>query len=83
MSQKLQNNAEALRSKRHTSTVKTVTDYKDGANISANPNSELLDYTGAAISALEKERNLDQALSTLHRMQELLTLNLTGGLNHE
>lgn len=67
-----------------TATTPAATDYKDGAlNISADPNSELLGYTWAAISAIEKEQNIDQALSTLRRMQELLTLNLTGGLNHE
>jgi len=66
-----------------TATTPAATNNIDGANISANPNSELLDYTGAAISALEKERNLDQALCTLRKMQELLTLNLTGGINHE
>lgn len=85
MSQNLQNDAETLRSQRQhiPATTPAATDYKDGANISANSNSELLGYTWAAISALEKERNIDQALSTLRRMQELLTLNLTGGLNHE
>ena len=86
----LTTNAEAPRSQRQsdstantqpTKTITTVANDKASEReiFSANPNSELLDHAWAAISALEKERNLDQALRILRRMEESLTLNLTGG----